>query len=342
MARWRGASAVRAALPVIGCALVIAPHAAGAGALPATAAVEEPPPALISVQQLGGPGNGETLVVDGTDASETITVTGSGTTWTFTNARVADSQGTWDVSEASYCEHTDDPTVVTCEVVDALALGIYLHRSAVTPGDRVDLLFTPDPEPQLWVDGGAGPDTLDATSYPGNTFFQGQRGDDVMYGGPGSNGFEGASGDDWASGGGSGEGVVGMNGDDVLWGDAPAGSPPVEASGDAIYGGFGDDILHGQGGNDSMRGWGGADVATGGPGDDGFVAGTGADLFDSGSGDDSVSPGPGRDVASLGRGSDSSYSENDGVDTIDCGAGPDVYRADERDHITHCERFHHY
>lgn len=341
MAGWRRTSAALIVVPAVGWASIFAAGASGA-ALTMTTEDAEPPPAVISVQEPWGPGSGESLVVDGTDASETITVTGSGTTWTFTNARAVDGQGSWDVSQAPDCAQTDDPSVVTCDAVDALMLEISLHRSDVDPGDRVDLDFTPDPEPLLSVVGGAGPDTLDATSYPGNTSFHGGRGADVMYGGPGGNWFEGHSGDDWASGGGSGERMLGMDGDDVLWGDVPEGFPRVEAAGDTLYGGFGDDTVHGQGGNDSMRGWGGADVATGGPGDDAFTAGAGADRFGGGPGDDSTLPGPGRDVATLGRGSDASYSENDGVDTIDCGPGPDTYRADERDRITRCERLHQY
>jgi Ca2+-binding RTX toxin-like protein len=339
MPGWRSVSAAAIVLSLTGGGPIAAasPHRQ-----PLTSEAAEPQPAVISVQEPWSTDYVGSLVVDGTDASETITVTGSGTTWTFRHARAVDGQGAWDVSQAPYCEHTDDPAVVTCEAVDPLTLEIFLFDSDVAPGDRVDLLFTPDPQPPLGVVGGAGPDTLDATSYPGGTSFHGKAGDDTLYGGPGGNGFEGDDGDDWAAGGGGRDRMLGINGDDVLWGDAPPGFPPVEAGGDALYGGYGNDTLHGQGGNDGMRGWGGDDVATGGPGDDGFTAGTGADRFDGGTGDDGVSPGPGRDVASLGRGADASYSEDTAADSIDCGPGPDKYRADRRDEITRCERFHHY
>lgn len=127
-------------------------------------------------------------------------------------------------------------------------------------------------------------------------------GDDDLTGGIEEDQFFGGSGSDFLNG----EGGI-----DALYG---------EAGDDDLLGGNGTDQLYGGSGNDTMYGEAGNDTLDGGSYDDFLDGGTGADILRGGSGGDRI------------------HAVDGTRDTIDCGLGRDIVRADPFDSIDdNCE-----
>lgn len=156
-----------------------------------------------------------------------------------------------------------------------------------------------------FIHGLNGNDTIEGSEYV-NEVFYGDEGDDHIFGnisnrdqGRGGLGDDtivdcvqawGGQGDDLIYVSESGSEAVtffGMSGDDSLYGN--------EHSGDALYGGMGNDILYGWGGNDTLYGDWGHDVLNGADGDDVIHGGTGNDIILGGMGADTMNGGSGAD-----------------------------------------------
>jgi hypothetical protein len=73
-------------------------------------------------------------------------------------------------------------------------------------------------------------------------------------------------------------------------------------------------------------------------GDDRLSGGSGADRLTGGSGDDELEGGAGSDRLAGGSGDDRITSADDRRETVSCGAGRDVVRADRADRLSGCER----
>lgn len=133
---------------------------------------------------------------------------------------------------------------------------------------------------------------------------------------------------------------------------------------DCVFGGAGNDDLDGGAGGDFIDGSTGADTIDGGADDDQIqgddfnvdvgendfiLGGSGAELIeghggrdtiDAGSGNDDVGGGQGRDKVKAGAGNDRVSSRDGYAETIDCGPGKDVLRADTKDKGVGCETIH--
>jgi hypothetical protein len=156
------------------------------------------------------------------------------------------------------------------------------------------------PLPGITVRGTPRPDRL--TGGPGNDVLLGLGGRDFLFGLGRNDLLVGGSGGDRLSAGGGADRLLGGVGDDIMKGGAGA---------DRLEGGRGNDILLGGAGNDVLLGGEGNDTLTGGPGRDRIAGGAGDDV-----------------VNSL-----------DGLaDTVDCGEGVDLARADASDRLIGCER----
>jgi uncharacterized repeat protein (TIGR01451 family) len=118
------------------------------------------------------------------------------------------------------------------------------------------------------------------------------------------------------------------------------------AAGDSIDGLFGNDVLAGLGGadcldgglgNDRLGGDDGNDRLDGGPGRDIISGGSGSDTIDGGSGADRIAGHSGPDHIDGGSGNDRINAIDRRRDTVDCGSGDDVVRADRGDRLKRCE-----
>ncbi|MFN6131869.1 MAG: cadherin-like domain-containing protein, partial [Synechococcaceae cyanobacterium] len=217
------------------------------------------------------------------------------------------------------------------------------------------------------LDGGAGNDTINGSSYNDN--IVGGDGDDVLRGNGGADTIDGGDGNDRADYGGTiDQYTVLRDGNDFLVYYNRSGSPdgvdrvrnvellafaggvtfaPSAANtgtlqsgdadnnqltgsefGDQINGGDGDDTIQGLGGNDQLNGQGGNDSIEGGDGGDVINAGTGADTVLAGSGNDSVLGGTENDSLLGDAGNDTIYG-NAGNDSGDGGDGADYLQDSE-------------
>ncbi len=116
---------------------------------------------------------------------------------------------------------------------------------------------------------------------------------------------------------------------------------------DEFYGGSGNDLLIGEGGIDALYGEAGDDRLIGGSGSDQLDGGSGTDILfgeagadrlDGGSFDDFLDGGSGQDTLRGGSGDDRIHAVDGERDTIDCGLGRDIVRADPIDFVDrNCE-----
>lgn len=185
--------------------------------------------------------------------------------------------------------------------------------------------------------GTEGADTIDALA--GDDYVAGLGGDDVLNGGPDSDSIDGGPGDDRVYGASCqyGDQDIGRYCDNpghelLLGGD---GDDLVQVN-DCVAKGCSDDrnigldsILEGGAGNDRLTGGDGGDTLRGGPGVDTLVGLAG---------DDRLRGGHGEDILDAGSGNDHVFARDGQRDTIDCGPGKDMARADEQDVLIGCER----
>jgi len=188
--------------------------------------------------------------------------------------------------------------------------------------------------PATYVGGGAGNDTINATSTGSLRTFDGGDGNDrinvgSVVDGDAYLGGRGADTIDWSGSGESGliidlaagtatdgdghtetmlsfRDAVGTSGDDHIIGDNGANVLEGLGAADLIEGGAGDDILRGGEGDDSLDGGDGADILYGGDGDDTLDGGDGDDMLLGGEGADSFEGGAGNDTVNY-------YDASEGV-----------------------------
>ncbi len=161
--------------------------------------------------------------------------------------------------------------------------------------------------------GGAGNNTLDASSFSGPVTLAGGDGDDMLIGGSSNDMLIGGDGSDEVDGNGGDDLLLGGGGMDFLSGGSGK---------DTISGGEGDDFLWGEDGDDSLSGDAGNDQINGNAGNDTVDAGSGNDWFYGDEGDDSLTGGDGSDHIDGGDGNDT-LDGGIGLDTLTGGLGDD-------------------
>ncbi|MFM9964366.1 MAG: Ig-like domain-containing protein [Planctomycetaceae bacterium] len=156
----------------------------------------------------------------------------------------------------------------------------------------------------LFINLGAGNDSINATAAAFSVVVFGGEGHDLMLGGSASDFFFGEAGNDT---------LLGAGGDDLLLGGDGS---------DTLRGGAGSDSLDGGAENDLVVGQGGGDLLLGGTGDDTVDGGVGNDSMLGNDGNDSLIGGTGNDVVIGGTGNDTLLG-NEGTDILIGGSGAD-------------------
>jgi Lysyl oxidase/RTX calcium-binding nonapeptide repeat (4 copies) len=126
--------------------------------------------------------------------------------------------------------------------------------------------------------------------------------------------IDGTAGDDTLTGTGRSDFIDGYEGNDTIYG---------KAGWDELWGGFDSDVLRGNGGNDTLHGEGGDDTLEGADGDDELRGADGKDNLKGGGSNDRLYDRDGNTAV---------------VDTLNCGTGEDVVKADPSDFVArNCE-----
>jgi Ca2+-binding RTX toxin-like protein len=285
-----------------------------------------------------GDGQFDSVIVNGSAAKNTITLTQAGTA----------------VSVAGLSAQV---TVDHADATDSLVV------NGLGGNDSIDASTLPAGAIQLTLDGGAGNDTIDGGT--GNDTLLGGDGNDVLLGRGGNDLLFGGAGNDTLTGGDGDDQVFGESGDDrMIWN--PGDDTDLFEGGDGIdtaevNGGNGAEVfsitangtrvrfdrldpapfsidigtteklvLNANGGNDFVSVVGNlapliALTIDGGNGNDTILGGNGADTLLGGDGDDSVDGNQGNDVAFLGAGNDIfQWDPGDGSDVVEGQAGTDT------------------
>ena len=153
-------------------------------------------------------------------------------------------------------------------------------------------------------------------------------------GGGGGGGPGGGGGDGGGNGGG---GSGGADPGDPLQPGGCAIELLGTAGPDLLDGGAGGDLILALGGADRVRGGDGHDCLLGGPGRDRLLGEDGRDRLTAGSGADRLDGGEGRNAYDAGSGNDRVRARNGLRETVRCGAGFDIVRADRSDRLRGCE-----
>jgi VCBS repeat-containing protein len=152
-----------------------------------------------------------------------------------------------------------------------------------------------DPATPLFTDTLSNIESIGGSEYDDKN-FQGEGGNDILFGGGGNDNLHGGVGNDNLHGGdgrdiligGVGrDNLTGGRGNDILFGGVGR---------DNLHGGDGRDILFGGRGNDNLHGGDGRDILFGGRGNDNLHGGTGDDTMLGGDGDDQFQGGLGDDT----------------------------------------------
>lgn len=156
-----------------------------------------------------------------------------------------------ELTSNSFLSPTDQPVAI------GKALNDSVYVQTLQGNDRI--ATTPQFRDSLWVDAGAGNDTI---------YDQGS-GSDHLSGGPGNNV------------------IIAGSGNDFLYGGS---------GNDTLIAGTGNDVLYGGSGNETLIGGPGQDQLFGGAGNDTLIAGTGNTFMLGGVGSASLYGGPGKDI----------------------------------------------
>jgi len=287
----------------------------------------------------GGDGQPDVVVVNGTNATDTIEVSGTGTSYAVTGLAALVS--------VSNVEGTVDSLVVS---------GLGGNDQVAATGLAAGTVI-------LLVDGGAGDDVLDGS--PGTDQLIGGVGDDVLFGRGGADWLFGGPDDDLLIGGDGDDQVFGEDGSDrLVWNpgddtdlnEGGNGSDTIEVNGGggaevftttangervrfdrldpapfALDIGTAEQLLvNANGGNDSFSATGNLAAlikitVDGGAGDDTLLGSNGVDLLLGGLGNDFLDGQQGNDVVILGAGDDVfQWDPGDGSDTVEGQAGTDT------------------
>ena len=127
------------------------------------------------------------------------------------------------------------------------------------------------------VHGGNGNDVIDARTLDGASLFSrefnGDAGQDTVYGTNGADVINGGDGDDLLDGGPGNDVISGGAGNDTIYGGTGRNVLHGDEGDDILYGGPGRDVMFGDQGNDVLMGWGGGDTLYGGDGNDALYGG---------------------------------------------------------------------
>ena len=145
----------------------------------------------------------------------------------------------------------------------------------------------------------------------GNDVINGLQADDCLFGGNGRDRATGSEGSDLVQGDAGNDSLSGVTGNDLVNGGSGR---------DRRFGGTGNDRLSGGSDRDLLRGGAGGDRLTGGSGNDSLTGDTGTNRYSAGSGNDRIQAANGR------------------RETVNCGPGRDVVRADRSDRLIRCEQ----
>ena len=187
------------------------------------------------------------------------------------------------------------------------------------------------------LNGGAGPNTINASAFSGTSTLNGAGGDDILLasaqasmltGGAGNDSLTGGAQNDIITGGTENDTINGAGGDDSLSGGD---------NDDLINGGLGADTISGDGGNDRLIGVSNADI-TAAVADLASLNTTNADSIDGGLGNDTIVGGVGADTVNGGDGLDiidvaSGGDTTTGLDSVISSIGGDLVFADPEDII---------
>jgi Ca2+-binding RTX toxin-like protein len=303
----------------------------------------------------GGDGDDEIVFEGDEDGNDTI-FGGNGADMVTVNTGVTDDTvviaqdavGRVTVTEGS-------STLVIDSSISIVNVNGQAGTDMITVGDLSDVRLS-----ALTVDGGAGPDTIDATGLisgivrvqlrggvgndtitggtSGDSLF-GDAGDDSIDGGAGNDSIQGGDGndvintqdgDDTADGGAGNDSVTGGLGNDSLGGGLDDDTLVGNEGDDTLRGGFGDDNLNGNSGNDSLDGSFGRDSISGGSGDDVADGGRDADLINGQSGNDTLRGDHGDDTLN-GQAGDDEIVGGDGNDRVSGGSGRDGIAGNDGD-----------
>ncbi|HVM40648.1 MAG TPA: Ig-like domain-containing protein [Acidimicrobiia bacterium] len=187
------------------------------------------------------------------------------------------------------------------------------------------------------IDGTDGPDVITGTEFPDS--IKSGAGDDVIAAAQGDDCVDGQDGNDEANGAQGADLLLGGAGNDRLFGDAGDDILDGQKGTDHLRGGSGDDRVRGAAGNDYLSGGSNDDFLIGGPGRDSIRGDSGNDRISGGAGNDAIDVGKGRNRVNAGAGNDRINAVNGQRDSISCGKGRDVVRADPKDRVGRsCEK----
>ncbi|MFB8794739.1 MAG: Ig-like domain-containing protein [Microcoleus sp.] len=170
--------------------------------------------------------------------------------------------------------------------------------------------------------GGAGNDIFNGNQ--GNDFITGGKGDDILYGDEGNDIILGESGNDLMYGGKGNDLLHGREGTDIIYGNKDDDFIDGGKDNDTLYGGKGNDILLGSQGDDNLFGQDGDDTICGGEGNDLINGDAGADILGGCAGNDTLYGGADNDTLTGGKGDDL-LDGGMGNDSLIGGSGNDIF-----------------
>ncbi|WP_373537267.1 Ig-like domain-containing protein [Microcoleus sp.] len=170
--------------------------------------------------------------------------------------------------------------------------------------------------------GGADNDIINGNQ--GNDFIAGGKDEDTLYGDEGSDIILGESGNDLVFGGKGNDFLHGREGNDIIYGNKDDDFIDGGKDNDTLYGGKGNDIMLGSQGDDNLFGQDGDDSICGGEGNDLINGDTGADILGGCAGNDTLFGGADNDTLTGGKGDDF-IDGGMGSDSLIGGSGNDIF-----------------
>ncbi|MEG4048095.1 hypothetical protein QUA25_25775, partial [Microcoleus sp. Pol17C6] len=170
--------------------------------------------------------------------------------------------------------------------------------------------------------GGADNDIINGNQ--GNDFIAGGKDEDTLYGDEGNDIILGESGNDLIFGGKGNDFLHGREGMDIIYGNKDDDFIDGGKDNDTLYGGKGNDILLGSQGDDNLFGQQGNDTICGGEGNDLINGDEGADILGGCAGNDTLFGGAENDTLTGGKGSDL-LDGGMGNDSLIGGSGNDIF-----------------
>lgn len=247
-----------------------------------------------------------TIVVHGTDASDSVTASVAANVLTVTVNNVATTFPIAAADTLVVRTHGDKDTAALAGFSGDAVVYSGTGNDTVNTGSGDDVVTAGAGNDRVTV--GSGNDSVDAGS--GNDRVFAGAGADSVDGGDGRDTVKAGGGPDQVSGGPDDDRLVGSDGADDLQGDggddlvdggAGADTARGGAGGDTLYGGNRRDILFGGAGHDLLIGGGDIDIAVGGDGNDVVKGGSGRDVLIGGDGADTVNGGGADDLLIGGR-----------------------------------------